>query len=478
MEAEYIRIEPFVFKYILAAEFEKGFNDHYGARIKGYIRQSDEAEYSSAPLSATPVIARAVSEEGEEKIIYYGILAELHITCQNSQLLMEIFVVPYTKLMDLQRRCHSFQNGQLTYNDVLRQVSSPYQNAGMIVNPKLSGIPIGDLIVQYQETDWEFIKRLASHFHTVVMPDYLTDGEKFYFGLPGRNVRGEMDAIEYRLEKSLISYQYKTANEVSGTSEYDDMAVIITSRVIHETGNKVLFEGRPYVVSHSLSKLDGHQLTHTYTLTTENGMSIPKGYSEKIIGASIDGFVEDIKTDVVKVRLGIDNEAASRWFPFATVFSSPDGSGWYCMPQKGDEVRLYFPTRSEKHAYVVSSVHRAVSKSAGGLSAVGSKGGGIRSNPYDNELRTPDKKVVRFTENSILMENDKGLSIEMIDYDGIYIRSNGKVSIDASGDLNIIGSDVMLTAQNKISLESAGGAASVILEGDTVSLHGTNVKIQ
>lgn len=36
------------------------------------------------------------------------------------------------------------------------------------------------------------------------------------------------------------------------------------------------------------------------------------------------------------------------------------GSGWYCMPEKGDEIRLYIRTVKEKHAYVISSVHLAV----------------------------------------------------------------------------------------------------------------------
>ena len=33
-----------------------------------------------------------------------------------------------------------------------------------------TGITIGDMIVQYKETDWTFLKRLASHCHSCILP--------------------------------------------------------------------------------------------------------------------------------------------------------------------------------------------------------------------------------------------------------------------------------------------------------------------
>ena len=63
---------------------------------------------------------------------------------------------------------------------------------------------------------------------------------------------------------------------------------------------------------------------------------------------------------MVKINLEIDgnqDEGTARWFPYSTVYSSPDGTGWYCMPEVGDAIRLYFPDNEEKNAYAISSVN-------------------------------------------------------------------------------------------------------------------------
>ena len=67
----------------------------------------------------------------------------------------------------------------------------------------------------------------------------------------------------------------------------------------------------------------------------------------------------------MKTRIG-----GARWFPYATVYSSGDGTGWYCMPEIGDKIRLYFPTEKEQDAYVISAYHEG--------------NGGLRKNPQCN----------------------------------------------------------------------------------------------
>lgn len=467
MEAEYIRTEPFEFKQIITASFDKGINEHGSGCICGYIRKEEGDTYTAYPIGSTPVVVYAVGEDGEERIIFYGVLSDLKIIRENAQLYMELRIVAYTRLMDLTRRTRSFQNSTMTYQDVLNFVCAMYEGAAFIMAPEIAKTPIGNLLVQYQETDWEFILRLASHFQTVVVADYLTEGEKFYFGLPDREALEVIDAMDYHLQKSMMMYHYKVENEVAGTSEYDDMSIITASRKLYETGDQVLFEGRPYVVSHVSSGLDGHQLAHTYVLTTAGGMKVPKQYVDRITGASLDGWVTGVRQDVVQVKLGIEDPWAScRWFPFATVFSSPDGSGWYCMPQVGDEIRLYFPTRSEKHAYVISSVHLPA-------------GGGTRTVTTSNELRSPDGKLIQLNEDSIILDNGKGLTITMMDGEGISISSTGSVSINAGGTLDISsGGEVTIAAAGMLALQGGGSAGITMEPGGVVTVNGAKVKLQ
>lgn len=36
--------------------------------------------------------------------------------------------------------------------------------------------------MQYKETDWNFMKRLAGYANTMIMPEYTVPGRKVYFG--------------------------------------------------------------------------------------------------------------------------------------------------------------------------------------------------------------------------------------------------------------------------------------------------------
>ena len=77
-------------------------------------------------------------------------------------------------------------------------------------------------------------------------------------------------------------------------------------------------------------------------------------------------MITDVKKDTVKVVLMEDETggwAGQKWFAYSTIYSSPDGTGWYCMPEKGDSVRLYFPNENEAEAYVNSSVNEQSSNS-------------------------------------------------------------------------------------------------------------------
>ena len=72
------------------------------------------------------------------------------------------------------------------------------------------------------------------------------------------------------------------------------------------------------------------------------------------------GIVQAVQKDQVQVHLvDIDSEydgAGNVWLPYSTAYSSSDGSGFYCMPAEGDQVRVFFPGSDEGKAFAASSV--------------------------------------------------------------------------------------------------------------------------
>lgn len=48
------------------------------------------------------------------------------------------------------------------------------------------------------------------------------------------------------------------------------------------------------------------------------------------------------------------------WFPYSTIYASEDNTGWYCMPEIGDSIRIYFPSKKEEEGIAISSVAREI----------------------------------------------------------------------------------------------------------------------
>ena len=98
-------------------------------------------------------------------------------------------------------------------------------------------------------------------------------------------------------------------------------------------------------------------LHNLYLLKLKEGFRSLKAYNTMLVGSSVSGKVVEVSRDRVMVDLDIDGPGrAAYWFPYSTMSASPDGSGWYCMPEKGDGVRVYFPTKEEGEAYAVSAI--------------------------------------------------------------------------------------------------------------------------
>lgn len=498
MKAEQISISPFTFTRITECRIEKEVNAHGFAQIKGYISSQKEEEYLTMACGQLEVTITAFDEEEESRLIYCGILEDLQITYKNGVCMMEITVVPYSYLMDITSVRRSFQIPALTYQEVVNCVAVRYPGGGVSINSG-GDLAIGEPIVQYQETDWEFTKRLASHFNTVVTPSYTTSGAKLYVGLVEWPGAAQMNPVCYQAKKAVNEYLYKEQNQVEGILEDDSLWYIAEDQELYEVGEMVRFRNRTYYVAKAESRLDGHQLWNTYFLKTQAGFKVPKLYNERIIGASLDGVIAAVSADVVQIRLYADGAAGDgKWFSFSTVYSSPDGSGWYCMPEPGDEIRLYFPTEREKHGYVISAVHLPVTETHAGSSAAAGGGsnssrsngsgssssgnnenpGACRCDPTHKTIYTVSGKMVDLAETYILLDAGNGMQIRLDDNEGITITSPLGVTIESEADIDIssLGGKVEVAGGQSVDIKQEGSQISI--SSENVIISGANAKVQ
>ncbi len=288
----------------------------------------------------------------------------------------------------------------------------------------------------YKETDWSFIKRLASHFESVVFPDYRVEGCRYYFGIPQYAEEREFSEKTYTINKDFREYGEKTGFGLTGVAEKDFTYYIFKSREVYRLADIFKVMGNKLYICKIETTFDGSELYHTYYMKKENGFKVPKDYSESLLGASLESNITNVKSDVVQISIPEDENkgnCGARWFPYSTVYSTPDGTGWYSMPEIGDSVRLYMPTEDEAEAYVISSTHLQVTEESKNSDI----GDNRRTNPNYKSIMNKQGKEVLFTPNSLIITNNKGMSVEIVDDEGIKIISDKNITLKADEDIMI-----------------------------------------
>ena len=86
-------------------------------------------------------------------------------------------------MLDHEKKSRSFQDAEATYGQIVNEVLSDCPGAvALLCREKEADTPIGKPLIQYRETDWMFIKRLAGMLGISLVSDYRTFVPRFSFG--------------------------------------------------------------------------------------------------------------------------------------------------------------------------------------------------------------------------------------------------------------------------------------------------------
>ncbi|MBC2580544.1 phage baseplate assembly protein V [Clostridium sp. DJ247] len=456
-----IIISPYAYEEILELKITKELNEHGKLYISGIIPEEKVDEYVENADDSEQV--EVLVRDGDKTItVFQGFVTNLAVQATSNVRIMTVEALSSTFLMDVKKKSRSFQNSGATYSSIFTNITSKYSNSQGI-DEASNGKTIGGLLVQYKETDWEFIKRLASHFNAPLVPAVAAKGLKYYIGVPELGEKCTLEEFNYSIKKDLKGYKIKSENDIQGIDEQNLISYEITTNRILELCSTVQFKQRNLYVFKAETEMKEGVLLNKYTLRDKKGLSRRKIYNHLLIGASLFGNIEDVAKDTVKVNLEIDGAQSSgeMWFPYSTVYSSSDGSGWYCMPEIGDKVRLYFPDENEKNAFVASSVNVESSQ---------------RSDPSVKSISTKYGKQIVFQPGAVEIVGNGQTLMRLTDDGGIEINSDKKITLSASDDIEINGGGkVLIQGGAGIDLKQAGTSLNI---KDDVTLSGGKVNIQ
>ena len=341
---------------------------HGRLRLSAILNGEGEGEVFDELPTDVSVLYR---EDGEEKVLFKGMVAESSMERVGNHRKLELKAYDATYLLDTKRKTRSFQDTSRTNHSVIAEVMKEYPECICMKN--LPEKPIGRIWFQYEETDWEFLRRFLSSYSDSLYADATCHTARFQAGLSPEDIEVDWDDCPYGMGKNLERYDFLSQNGFDGIGVDKFMEYSVDSYGLYPLGSRLVFKGRRWYVGELTRRLTDGLLTTTYRLQQREGLLKPQEYNRRITGVSLDGKTVKVQGDTVRVSMNGDmtTEQGTYWFPFSTFASSADGSGWYSMPKEGDSIRVYFPTCDEKEGYVITkhdSHMPAAKKAAGGAS--------------------------------------------------------------------------------------------------------------
>ncbi|MDR1702242.1 MAG: phage late control D family protein [Sporomusaceae bacterium] len=488
-----LHFAPYDFKDIQKLKISQDINEHARLFICGTLPEASAGQnYVQRTDEFTAAALHYIDGTMSPQCIFRGIVTGIRQETRAEVTYLEIEAVSASFLLDIKKHSRPFQCETKTYSHIFEKVNALAKEyieglTGDIVaaGSKEADTELKKFILQYHETEWEFLKRLASHFNLGLFPDVVSEMPQVHFGLPPKKETPMIDgskpltAVAYKMRRNNQTYSIATANkrQNSGAAfKPEDFTYYeATSYNIFSLGQTVDFLQKEFYIAKIETYMTQGLVESIYTLATEQGLMQNDLYNHKIVGMSLPCIVEKIDKDTVRVHFERNeatwvpeewDEGNDTWkFPYTTVYSSPDGTGWYCMPEEQDRVRVYFPTNQEKDAVAASSIN-PINEDRGG-----------RDDPDQKTISTVHGKKIILTPNGIdifAMDLDDKENIKLISLDdekGLFIFSKKKlilegeeiefkgtstIKIDSGKEITLTqGNDQIIVGSSKIEVKTA-----------------------
>ncbi|KAF6563631.1 hypothetical protein G9G63_12905 [Paenibacillus sp. EKM202P] len=443
---------PFQPLHIEQLQITRTINDHAYLHISGILSEEQEAACISQNTEQEPIVIRQLDDQGQSlRRLFHGIVTRMSVRCVRGVYTFELEAASHSYQMDIKVKRRSYQDIHRTYDDLVTALVRKYQY-GDAIDTVSHYAKLETFVLQYEETDWAFLKRLASRFGSVLVPEVTAASPKVFFGMPeGKQHKVERDVF-YRVRKTFHELDAEKPGERAGSY----VTYMIESLQYYALGDLITLpigQGKELVVVRAVTTLTDGLLRTRYDLQAEQNIRYARYENDQTTGISLIGTVLKVQQDFVQLQLDIDpkqDPAKACWFPVATRYVAEEHSGWYDMPEVGEVVELYLPTHREQDAYVTDS---------------------LRQQRHTNGQ--PNVKVWQHVQGSGVEMSEHELTLSTSSEFSITLHEGNGITIGSPGNVQIQGGHVKLGAGEELSLEAGtalylkGGASSMVLDGET-----------
>ncbi|URJ59039.1 DNA/RNA non-specific endonuclease [Paenibacillus polymyxa] len=443
---------PFQPLHIEQLQITRTINDHAYLHISGMLSEEQGAACIGQNMEQEPIVIRQLNDQGQSlRRLLHGIVTRMSVHCVRGVYTFELEAASHSYQMDIKHKRRSYQDIHRTYDDLVTALVRKYQY-GDAIDTVSHYAKLETFVLQYDETDWAFLKRLASRFGSVLVPEVTAASPKVFFGMPeGKQHKVERDVF-YRVRKTFHELDTEKPGERAGSY----ITYMIENLQYYALGDLITLpigQGKELVVVRAVTTLTDGLLRTRYDLQSEQDIRYTRHENDQATGISLTGTVLKVQQDFVQLQLDIDpkqDPAKACWFPVATRYVAEEHSGWYDMPEIGEQVELYLPTHREQDAYVTDS---------------------LRQQHHTNGQ--PNVKVWQHVQGSSVEMSEHELTLSTSGEFSITLHESSGITIDSPGNVQIQGGHVKLDAGEELSLEAGtalylkGGASGMVLDGET-----------
>lgn len=422
------------FLTVTGMEIRQEENEHGTIRMQALADEEDAEEILHTDWSGSRLMV--YKKDNPKMPLFHGRVCKLTCDKENRFMSLEIKGIGETAELDRKRNKRAFQNVKMTYKQVAGKIIGEYKEAGFIWrmgDDKAIGFPL----IQYEETDWEFLKRICSHFHSTIFSDLKSGKPEFFLGMP-KGVERRMEGVQI-LGEGFQNMHGEASGRAGAIHQKPVLELEVTTRENWQTGDILPYRGRRYRVFRKRVVFSSGELIFFYRLGTEGVCRPQKMYHKALAGVRLEGTVQKRVEESVSIRLDMDKKAGADYlWPWA-----PETNNLcYSMPEVGTKAVLYFPTQEEKDGLVI-------------LAAVRNLNNARYDNPQNREFVTAYHKRTGLYPDRLVMEGAGGaVSLNMEDASGISLCSGRGISVQAAGKVAVKGKNVSVTAPMEIECET------------------------
>ena len=348
-----------------------------------------------------------------DKIFLNGIIDDIKLSeIKTGSLVVEIACISKSVLLDRIPRYRSFQDPVLTYSAIVEEINKNYgANGERIISVGEDMKEVPRMTIQYNETDWEYLKRLASYTGSPIIPYYdkvlvgflknqitqTPNTTYFQYGKSKRNKRTMYKITGTEVYAVSTPIKLKTRNRASGEDVENDYFVIeskiynegntlkcgytlgkqtdyFVDPIPHEKIRGAVIEARTVHIARtdesksehgrtdgSSDNLEGRNIGEKpLNLYLKTEQEKQENKAEKVKSSDIAVMTLDLTQGLMKLgekgQSFEDKYAGKSYFPYVTPYSQTN-TGFTPAPEANDRVALYFPSENETHALVMGAVN-------------------------------------------------------------------------------------------------------------------------